>query len=56
MAQMLAAQSQTEALRKLWDDISTEVEQHSAELADFKAQQLPLARIKKARCTADEWE
>lgn len=49
MAHFLAMQSQAEALRKLWADICSDIEKHSTDLADFKAQHLPLARIKKAR-------
>ena len=39
--------AQTEVLRKFWADMKAEAEAHSDNPADFKAQQLPLARIKK---------
>eukprot|EP00887_Chlorella_sp_A99_P006241 scaffold3.g6241.t1 len=48
----LASQVQGEALRKFWAEAKAEVEAHSDNPADFKSQQLPLARIKKARAWA----
>lgn len=38
---------QAEQLRKFWGEMKTEAAEHSTEPADFKNQQLPLARIKK---------
>jgi hypothetical protein len=38
---------QAEQLRKFWGEMKKEAAEHSTEPADFKNQQLPLARIKK---------
>lgn len=43
-----------EQLRKFWADMRAEVERVSTEPSEFKAQQLPLARIKKVR--GARWE
>lgn len=50
MAQQAAAEQQklqAEQLRKFWGEMKKEAVEHSTEPADFKNQQLPLARIKK---------
>ena len=48
MQQLYAQQALADDLRKFWQRCGEEVEEHSEALAEFKAQALPLARIKKA--------
>ena len=49
MQQYAAAQAQTEQLRRFWVEMKEEAGRAGTDPLEFKNQQLPLARIKKAR-------
>ncbi len=48
MQQFAAAQAQTEQLRRFWVEMKEEAGRAGTDPLEFKNQQLPLARIKKA--------
>ena len=48
MQQYAAAQAQTEQLRRFWVEMKEEAGRAGTDPLEFKNQQLPLARIKKA--------
>lgn len=49
LQQYAAAQAQAEQLRRFWVEMKEDVMRAGTDPLEFKNQQLPLARIKKAR-------